>query len=75
MIENPLELGGGFGGLTRREVRQSANVDGIQAAEASDEADAPKREIVARGGLQRLNRRCRISECSMRTGPEASADT
>ena len=32
-------------------------------------------EIVARGGLQRLNRRCRIIECSMRTGPEASADT
>ena len=40
MIENPLELGGGFGGLTGGEVRQSANVDGIQAAEASDEADA-----------------------------------
>ena len=75
MIENPLELGGGFGGLTGGEVRQSANVDGIQAAETSDEADAPKREIVARGGLQRLNRRCRISGRSMRTGPEASADT
>ena len=43
MIENPLELGGGFGGLTCCEVRQSANVDGVQAAEASDEADAPKR--------------------------------
>ena len=40
MIENPLELGGGFGGLTGGEVRQSANVDGIQAAETSDEADA-----------------------------------
>ena len=75
MIENPLELGGGFGGLTGREVRQAANVDGIQAAEASDEADAAQGEVVARGGLQRLNRRCRHHECSMRTGPEASADT
>ena len=75
MIENPLELGGGFGGLTCGEVRQSANVDGIQAAEASDEADAAQGEIVARGGLQRLNRRCRIAERSRRTGPEASADT
>ena len=42
MIENPLELGGGLGGLTCRKVRQSANVDGIQAAETSDEADAPQ---------------------------------
>ena len=41
MIENPLELGGGFGGLTCGEVRQSANIDGIQTAETSDEADAP----------------------------------
>ena len=49
MIDNPLELDGGFGGLMCCKVRQSANVDGIQAAEASDEADAPKREIVARG--------------------------
>ena len=60
MIENPLELGGGLGGLMRREVRQAANVDGIEPAEASDEADAAQGEIVARGGLQRLNRRCRI---------------
>ena len=60
MIENPLELGGGLRGLTRRKVRLAANVDGVQAAEASDEADAAKGEIVARGGLQRLNRRCRI---------------
>src|SRR5262245_16703755 len=28
MIENPLEFGGGCGGLTYGEVRQSANVDG-----------------------------------------------
>ena len=42
MIENPLELGSGFGGLTGGEVRQSANIDGIQAAETSDEADTPK---------------------------------
>ena len=60
MIENPLELGGGFGGLTCREVRLAANVDRVQAAEASDEADSPKGEVVARGGLQRLDRRCRI---------------
>ena len=57
MIENPLEFGGGFGGLTCCKVRQSANVDGIQTAEASDEADARKGEIVARGDLQRLDRR------------------
>ena len=31
MIENPLELGDGFGGLTGGEVRQAANVDGVQA--------------------------------------------
>jgi len=47
MIENPLELADGFGGLTCGEVRQSANIDGIQAAETSDEADTPKSEIVA----------------------------
>ena len=29
-------------------------------AVASDEADSPKGEVVARGGLQLLNRRCRI---------------
>jgi hypothetical protein len=52
VIENPLELDGGSGGLMRREVRLAANVDGVQPAEASDEADAPKGEIVARGGLQ-----------------------
>ena len=60
MIENPLELGGGFGGLTGGEVRHSANVDGVQAAEAPDEANTPKGEIVALGGLQRSNCRCRI---------------
>ena len=42
MVEDPLELAGGFGGLTGREVGQSANVDGVQAAEASDEADATR---------------------------------
>ena len=51
MIENPLKFTDGFGGLTCREIRQAANIDGIQAAEVSDEADAPKREIVARGDL------------------------
>ena len=61
MIDNPLELGGSFGGLTGGEVRQSANVDRVQAAEASDEADATEGEIVARGDLQRLDRRCRIT--------------
>jgi hypothetical protein len=65
MIKNPLELGGGFGGLTCGEVGQSANVDGIQPAETSDEADTPKSEIVARGGLQRLNRGCRIRSGSV----------
>ena len=40
MIENPLKLADGFGGLTCREVRLAANVDRVQAAEASDEADA-----------------------------------
>jgi hypothetical protein len=45
MIENPLELGGRFGGLTCCQVRHSANVDGIQAAEACGEADAPESEI------------------------------
>jgi len=65
MIENPLELGGGCGRLTCREVRQSANIDGIQAAETSDEADTPKREIVARRGLERLNRRYRIRSGSV----------
>ena len=38
VIENPLELGGGFGGLTCCDVRQSANIDGIHAAETCDEA-------------------------------------
>ena len=42
MIEDFLELAGSFGGLTCREVRQSADVDGIQAAEASDETDPPR---------------------------------
>ena len=65
MIENPLEFGGSFDGLTGGEVRQSANIDGIQAAETSNEADTPKSEIVARGGLQRLNRRCRIGSGSV----------
>jgi hypothetical protein len=44
MIENPLELAGSFNGLTSREVRHSANVNGVQAAEASDEADATESE-------------------------------
>ena len=60
MIENPLEFGGGFYRVMRREVRQAANVNGIQAAEASGKADAPESEIVARADLQRLDRRCRI---------------
>ena len=30
MIENPLKLADGFGGLTCREVRLAANVDGVQ---------------------------------------------
>src|SRR6185503_13398940 len=60
MIENPLELGGGFGRLTCCEVSQTADIDRIQAAEASDEADATKSEIVARGDLQRLDGGCRI---------------
>lgn len=29
MVENPLELGGSFGGLTGREIRLTANVDGV----------------------------------------------
>jgi len=44
MVDNPLKLGGGFGGLTGCEVRQSSNVDGIQATETPDEADTTKRE-------------------------------
>ena len=60
MIENPLELGGGFGGLTCREVCLAANVDGVQGAEAPDEADANGMEVVTRGDLQRLDGRCRI---------------
>ena len=75
MIENPLEFAGSFGGLPGREVRQSANVDGVQASETSDDADAAKGEIVARGGLQRLVSPLPHHQCSMRTGPEASADT
>ena len=75
MIENPLEFGGGFYRLMRSEVSQAANVNRIQAAEASDKADAPESEIVARADLQRLDRRCRIMSYSMRTGPGASADT
>ena len=73
MIENPLELGSGFGGLTCGEVGQSANIDGIQAAETADEADTPKSEIVARGGLQGLNRRWRISSAraGVRSGSSA----
>jgi hypothetical protein len=53
MSENPLELASGFDGLTDCEVRQSADVNGIEAAEASGEADAAEREIVARGGRSR----------------------
>jgi len=47
MIENPLEFAGGFGWLTCHEVRQAANVDRVQTAETSREADAAKCEIVA----------------------------
>jgi hypothetical protein len=61
MIENPLKLGGSFGGVTGCEVRQSADVDGVQPAEASDEADASERDIVARSDLQRLDGRGRIA--------------
>ena len=64
MIENPLKFTDGFGGLTCREVGQTANVDGVQTAEASDEADGPRGEIVARGGLQCCNRRRCISAFS-----------
>ena len=70
MIENPLELADGFGGLTGGEVGQSANVDGVQTAEASDVTDAAQGEVVARGGLQRLNRRCRIVRVQRRQGPK-----
>ena len=41
MIENPLELGGRFGGLTRRKVGLTANVDGIEDAEVKVEAEPP----------------------------------
>ena len=70
MIENPLELADGFGGLTCREVRQPANVDGVQGAEASDEADAASSEVVTRGDLQRLDRRCRIVSVQCEQGPK-----
>ena len=68
MIENLLKLADGFGGLTGREVRLAANVDRVQAAEASDDADGPKGEVVARGGLQRLDRRCRIMSVQRKQG-------
>src|SRR4029453_15457899 len=70
MIENSLKLAGGLGGLTCREVRDAANVDGVKAAEASDEADAAQGEVVARGGLQRLNRRRRILTVQCGQGPK-----
>jgi hypothetical protein len=52
------------------EVRHSANVDGVQAAEASDEADATDSEIVARGDLQRLDGRCGIVSAQREQGPK-----
>ena len=59
MVEDPLELGGGLRGLMRCKVRLAANVDGVQGTEASDEARAAERKVVARGDLQRLTRRSR----------------
>src|SRR4029079_10966227 len=56
VIENPLELGDRFGGLLRNLVCQPANINRIQLAEESIEADAAERQIEARGTLQRLNR-------------------
>jgi hypothetical protein len=60
MIDNPLELARGFGGLTGCEVRRSANVNGVQAAERSDETDTPQERDRSAGDLQRLNRGRRI---------------
>jgi hypothetical protein len=73
MIAHPLELCGGFFGLTCCEIRQSASIDGIRAAETSDEADTPKRGIVARRRLQRLNGRCRISAFATRRANVATS--
>jgi hypothetical protein len=60
MIENPLELTGGLGGLTRSQVRLAPNVDGIESAKKTVEADAADGEIEAGSRLQGLNRSCRI---------------
>ena len=75
MIENPLELGGGLCGLMRRQVRLAANVDGIEAAEASDEADAAQARDRSARRSAALESPLPDRQRSMRTGPEASADT
>jgi DNA-binding transcriptional regulator YhcF (GntR family) len=67
MIENPLEFDGGLGGLMRRKVGEAANVDGVEAAKPSGEADASKGEIVTHSGLQRVNRGGRIVRVQFRT--------
>jgi hypothetical protein len=41
MVENFLELGGGFLALPSRQIRFAANVGGIEAGDAGDEADLP----------------------------------
>ena len=50
MVEDPLELGDGLGGLLRRKVGLAANVDGIQRAKISVKAETArarsKREAV-----------------------------
>lgn len=56
VIDDPLKFSGRLRWLTRGKLGQSPHVDVIETAEASDEADAAEREIVARGGLQRLER-------------------
>src|SRR5262245_11167880 len=70
MIENPLELAGRVGRLTGCEVSQSANVDGVQGAEAVDVADATGMEVVTRGDLQRLDGRGRIVSVQCEQGPK-----
>ena len=54
----------------RREVRLAANVDGIEPAEVPVEAEAAHAEVEARGGLQRLNRRGRITRVQREQGPQ-----
>jgi hypothetical protein len=60
IVENLRELGGGLGRLTRRKVRHAPDVDGIEGAEESVEADAADGKVEAGSGLQGLNRGCRI---------------